>query len=96
MSPGGPSRWSQYNTNFGHLYGNRTAIRSVRCGPQCSGYREASAVYDHRRTGSITHFITLYIAVGTGQEEASASHRLDRPPGDLVVPLSPLSSWQKR
>ena len=28
--------------------------------------------------GSITHSITLYIAVGTAQEEASASHRQDR------------------
>jgi hypothetical protein len=28
--------------------------------------------------GSITHSITLYIAVGTGQEEALASHRQDR------------------
>jgi hypothetical protein len=41
--------------------------------------------------GSITHSITLYVAVGTGQEEASASHRPDRL-SDQSMPLSSIDN----
>jgi hypothetical protein len=41
--------------------------------------------------GSITHSITLYVAVGTGQVEALASHRQDRI-SDQSMPLSSIDN----